>query len=33
MGYTVEWDGKAVTLPPAGPMNPDGSRLHGLDFE
>ncbi|QZH66444.1 hypothetical protein [Mycolicibacterium farcinogenes] len=24
MGYTVEWDGKAVTLPPAGPMNPDG---------
>jgi hypothetical protein len=23
-GYTIEWDGETVTLPPAGPINPDG---------
>lgn len=23
-GYTIEWDGATVTLPPAGPINPDG---------
>ena len=22
--YAIEWDGKTVTLPPAGPINPDG---------
>jgi hypothetical protein len=22
--YSIEWDGKTVTLPPAGPINPDG---------
>lgn len=24
MSYAIEWDGTTVTLPPAGPMNPDG---------
>lgn len=24
MGYAIEWDGETVTLPPAGPINPDG---------
>lgn len=23
-GYAIGWDGKTVTLPPAGPVNPDG---------
>lgn len=22
--YAIEWDGETVTLPPAGPTNPDG---------
>ncbi|OBJ12066.1 hypothetical protein A5624_11605 [Mycobacterium sp. 1482292.6] len=22
--YAIQWDGKTVTLPPAGPINPDG---------
>jgi hypothetical protein len=22
--YAIEWDGKTVTLPRAGPINPDG---------
>lgn len=24
MSYAIAWDGKTVTLPPAGPVNPDG---------
>lgn len=33
-GYALEWDGKTVTLPPAGRLNPDGvawARIHDDD--
>jgi hypothetical protein len=33
-GYAIEWDGKTVTLPPAGRLNPDGvswARIHDDD--